>query len=295
MYRIGTEVEDMLTHRHPNDDLSYFPLCLLSLSSHNCSVQLPTIYRSSDRGLFPRRKMCLPHDSDANTSSKERKQKTGMLTNLTDTLTTLITHFYVSTGLFGVILAMAIESCCIPLPSEIVMPVAGILIARSLLLPGMNALVGLVIVALAGSLGCLIGSSIAYGIGYAGGQPLLLRYGRYVLISQHDAEKANRFFQRWGSATAFFSRLLPVIRTYISLPAGITRMPFGRFCIYTVLGSFPWCLVLGYLGFLLGNHLESLSPIFHGLDAIIVIAVALLVIVYLYRHIRNDRKARAHL
>src|SRR5260370_38792784 len=137
---------------------------------------------------------------------------------------------------------MAIESCCIPLPSEIVMRLAGVMFVSGKLLPGSNSLVGLILIALAGAVGCLIGSIAAYGIGYAGGRPLMLKYGRYLLISQHDADKADHFFQKWGSATAFFSRLLPVVRTYISLPAGIAKMPFAKFCLYTFLGSFPWCL-----------------------------------------------------
>src|SRR5947199_3185998 len=152
------------------------------------------------------------------------KETNSLLTHLTDILTTLITNLYVSTGLLGIVLAMAIESCCIPLPSEIVMPVAGILLSINKLLVGTNGVVSLLLVALAGAVGCLIGSVAAYGIGYSGGRPLMLKYGRYVLISHHDADKADEFFKRWGSATAFFSRLLPVIRTFISLPAGILNM-----------------------------------------------------------------------
>ncbi len=215
-----------------------------------------------------------------------------MLSHLTDTLTTLITNLYVATGLFGIILAMAIESCCIPLPSEIVMPLAGIMIASGRILHGTNSTVSLLLVALAGSVGCLIGSIVAYGIGYGGGRPLMLKYGRYLLISQHDADMADSFFLRWGSATAFFSRLLPVVRTYISLPAGITKMPFVKFCIYTFLGSFIWSILLAFIGVQLGNHLATLSPIFHSLDVVILVAVVILVVLYVWRHINNDRKAR---
>lgn len=218
-----------------------------------------------------------------------------MLTHLTDILTMLITSVYVSTGLFGIVVAMAIESCCIPLPSEIVMPLAGVMVANSKILQGVNSWSGLLLVALAGTLGCLIGSVIAYGIGAAGGRPLLLKYGRYVLISQHDANMADRFFQSWGGATVFFSRLLPVVRTYISLPAGITKTPFVKFCVYTLLGSFPWCLLLAYAGFVLGSHISMLGPVFHSLDVVILVAVVLLVVLYVWRHIRNDRKARAEL
>jgi membrane protein DedA with SNARE-associated domain len=215
-----------------------------------------------------------------------------LLTHLTDTITTFITSLYATAGLAGIVLAMAIESCCIPLPSEIVMPLAGVMIASGRLLAGVNSGLSLILVALAGTLGCLIGSVAAYGIGYAGGRPLMLKYGRYVLISQHDADKADRFFQKWGSATTFFSRLLPVVRTYISLPAGIAKMPFAKFCLYTFLGSFPWCLLLAFVGTVIGNNLSKLSPIFHDLDVVIIVAVIALVALYIWRHIRNDRKAR---
>nr|BBH95641.1 hypothetical protein KTA_38400 [Thermogemmatispora argillosa] len=216
-----------------------------------------------------------------------------MLNHLIEALTSLITNLYVSTGLVGIIVAMAIESCCIPLPSEIVMPLAGVMLAQGRLLPGLHPWLALLLVALSGALGCLLGSMLAYAIGASGGRPLMLKYGRYVLISQHDADKADEFFRRWGSATTFFSRLLPVVRTYISLPAGITKMPFGRFCLYTFLGSLPWCLALAYAGTVLGNHLDTLAPIFHSLDGVIVLAFLVLVVLYIWRHIRNDRRARA--
>src|SRR5437763_7655176 len=232
------------------------------------------------------------------------KEATSLLTNLTQALTIWIYNLYGFTGLAGIVLAMAIESCCIPLPSEVVMPVAGIVIgsyytSNPLQLPGTSPSfplwLNLVLVALAGATGCLIGSIAAYAIGSTGGRPLMLKYGRYVLISQHDADKADRFFQRWGSPTAFFSRLLPVVRTYISLPAGIAKMPFAKFCFYTLLGSFPWCLLLAYVGPIIGGNLATLSPFFHTFDVVILVALVLLVALYIRRHIRNDRKARANL
>src|SRR5579864_1715434 len=198
-----------------------------------------------------------------------------LLAHLTDSITTFITSLYVTAGLAGIVLAMAIESCCIPLPSEIVMPLAGVMIVTGKLLAGVNFGLSLILVALAGSIGCLIGSIAAYWIGYRGGRPLMLKYGRYVLISQHDADKADRYFQRWGSATVFFSRLLPVVRTYISLPAGIAKTPFVKFCIYTVLGSFPWCIILAFAGYELGKvggNLSSLGTVFHGLDVVVLVA-----------------------
>src|SRR5438874_2089846 len=200
---------------------------------------------------------------------------------------------YVTLGLAGIVVAMALESCCIPLPSEIVMPLAGVMFVEGKLLAGVNFWLGLVLLALAGAIGCLIGSSAAYGIGYAGGRPLMLKYGRYVLISQHDADMADRFFQKWGGATAFFSRLMPIVRTYISLPAGITKMPFIKFCIYTFLGSFPWCFLLAYVGTVVGNNLSVLTPIFRSFEVVIIIALVILLVLYIWRHILNDRKARA--
>ena len=216
-----------------------------------------------------------------------------MLAHLTDTLITFITNMYVTLGLAGIVVAMALESCCIPLPSEIVMPLAGVMFVEGKLLAGVNFWLGLLILALAGAIGCLIGSIAAYGIGYAGGRPLMLKYGRYVLISQHDADMADRFFQKWGGATAFFSRLLPIVRTYISLPAGITKMPFVKFCVYTFLGSFPWCFLLAYIGTVVGSNLAVLTPIFRSFEVVIIIALVILLVLYIWRHLRNDRKARA--
>ena len=215
-----------------------------------------------------------------------------MLAHLTDILTTFITNLYMTFGLLGIVVAMALESCCIPLPSEIVMPLAGVMFVEGKLLAGVNFWLGLVLLALAGAIGCLIGSIAAYGIGYAGGRPLMLKYGRYVLISQHDADMADRFFQRWGSATAFFSRLMPIVRTYISLPAGITKMPLVKFCVFTFLGSFPWCFLLAYVGTVVGNNLTALTPIFRSFEVVIIIALVILLALYIWRHIRNDNKAR---
>jgi membrane protein DedA with SNARE-associated domain len=220
------------------------------------------------------------------------KEATFLLTNLTNTITLFIQHLYMTMGLAGIVLAMAIESCCIPLPSEIVMPLAGIMIYNGTILKGTNPWIALLMVAVTGAIGCLIGSIVAYFIGYKGGRPLMLKYGRYVLISQHDADKADRFFQRWGSATTFFSRLLPVVRTYISLPAGIAKMPFAKFCVFTVLGSLPWCFVLAFAGYKIGSLQNSLGSVFHGLDIVIVVLFVLLVALYIWRHIRNDQKAR---
>ena len=216
-----------------------------------------------------------------------------MLSNLSIMLTTIITNLYISTGLLGIVLAMALESCCIPLPSEIVLPVAGLLFAQHRLLPGTETYLGIFLLGLSGAIGCVIGSMIAYWIGFKGGRPLMLKYGRYVLISQHDADKADAFFQRWGSPTAFFSRLLPVVRTYISLPAGITKMPFIRFCVYSFCGSLPWCIMLAYAGVVLQNNMKVIEPIYKDVEYVVIVAIVLLVALYIWRHLRNDRLARA--
>jgi membrane protein DedA with SNARE-associated domain len=223
------------------------------------------------------------------------------VSSILDALTAFIQNLYVITGLAGIVLAMAIESCCIPLPSEIIMPLAGAMLttgdqggAKHLMgiNPASPLWLNLILLSLAGSLGSLLGSLIAYGIGSAGGRPLMLKYGKYVLISQHDADRADRFFQR-GAATAFFSRMLPVVRTYISLPAGITKMRFGAFCLYTFLGSLPWCLLLSFVGYELGSNYSKISGPLHYLDAFVVVLVVVLAALYIWRHIRNDRRARA--
>src|SRR5260370_34650531 len=218
-------------------------------------------------------------------SRRRLKEANVYLADITTSLTNVVTSVYMHTSLVGIVLAMAIESCCIRLPSEIVMPLAGVMLVTGKILGEINPLLGVILVALAGSLGCLVGSIVAYGIGYTGGRPLMLKYGRYVLISQHDAEKADAFFKKYGSATAFFSRVLPVVRTYISLPAGVTRMPLVKFSISTFLGSFPWCLLLAYVGTLIRVNLTKLSPIFHSLDIVIIVMLIALVALYIWRHL----------
>lgn len=207
----------------------------------------------------------------------------------------LIQNWYIATGYIGIVLAMALESCCIPLPSEIVMPLAGLFAATAeVTLTGKLSLIG---VSIAGAVGCLIGSAVAYWIGAAGGRPLLLRYGKYILISQADSDRADHWFAKYGSPVAFFSRLLPVVRTYISLPAGISRMNFGKFLLYTFLGSLPWTFALAYVGYIFSAQIKTgiqdLSTIFHGLDIVIAVVFLALVGLYVYRHIQHDREARA--
>src|SRR6202045_2345861 len=147
-------------------------------------------------------------------------------------------------GFFGVVILMAIESACIPLPSEVIMPFAGYLVSI-----GQFSLVG---AATAGALGCNVGSTIAYYIAAYGGRPVLERWGEYVLISPAEIKRADDFFARYGSATVFLGRLFQVVRALLAFPAGLARMPMLKFQAYTFLGSWPWCFALAYIGSVLG-------------------------------------------
>ena len=179
----------------------------------------------------------------------------------------------------GVVLLMAIESACIPLPSEVIMPFSGYLVSV-----GRFSLIG---VALAGAIGCNVGSIVAYYIGAVGGRPLAERYGHYVLITWHDLELADRWFARYGDWTVFFARLLPVVRTFIALPAGISRMNFLRFNLYTFLGSLPWCFALAYAGMKLGERWKTLGPYFHRFDTAFVILLVVGALWFIRNHWKN--------
>ena len=186
---------------------------------------------------------------------------------------------------YGVVVLMALESACIPIPSELIMPLAGWMLLREQSLP-----VASVIWAGAyGALGNTIGSVIAYGVGMWGGRPLLNRYGRYVLLSQRDLDLADRWFARSGNWVVFLSRVLPVVRTYISLPAGIARMPFIRFLIYTFAGSFIWSVGLTYGGYQLGEHWEEMRAFMRPFDPLFIAAVVALIGLYIYRHVKHSR------
>jgi membrane protein DedA with SNARE-associated domain len=169
-----------------------------------------------------------------------------------------------ASGYAGIVLLMAIESACIPLPSEVIMPFSGYLVFAGRF--------HLLWVATMGALGCNLGSLAAYEVGYYGGRPLVEKYGSYILLSRNELDMADRFFSRYGDITVFFSRLLPVIRTFIALPAGIARMPRLRFHLYTFVGSWPWCLGLAWVGMKLGERWDTdprLKAWFHRMDAVI--------------------------
>jgi len=186
-------------------------------------------------------------------------------------------------GYGGVALLMAIESACIPLPTEVIMPFDGYLVSRGVM--------NLWLVSLAGAIGCVVGSVGAYYVGAFGGRPLVERYGKYILVSHHDLELADRFFLRWGQLAVFIARLLPVVRTFIAFPAGVARMPMAPFLVYTFVGSFIWSLGLAYVGVVLGDNWESLKVYFHRFDAVIALLLVAGAAWWVWRHLRSTREA----
>jgi membrane protein DedA with SNARE-associated domain len=183
----------------------------------------------------------------------------------------------------GVVVLMAIESACIPLPSELIMPLAGWTLIKD---KGLGW-EWLLLAGFCGALGNTIGSLIAYYVGAWGGRPFAEKYGKYILISHHDLDLADRWFQRWGGATVLVSRLLPVVRTFISFPAGVSRMPVWRFTVYSFAGSFPWSLGLAAAGYKLGQNWENLRNWMRPADIPIIIIVVILIAWYVVRHVRR--------
>lgn len=194
-----------------------------------------------------------------------------------------ITHFIALTGYPGVLLLMALESACIPIPSEAIMPFAGSLIvtdpARAFSLP---------VLALVGATGNLAGSCVAYWVGALGGRPFLEKYGKYLLIRRKDLNNSERFFNRFGEWTALLSRLLPVVRTFISLPAGISRMNFPKFCIFTFVGALPFCYLLAWWGQWLGKNWQTVRLWLHKADLGIVAVLVVIFLIWLWHHLKPD-------
>ncbi|MGH8003542.1 MAG: DedA family protein [Limisphaerales bacterium] len=185
----------------------------------------------------------------------------------------------ISAGGYPIVaLFMAIESACIPLPSEIIMPFAGFLVHE-----GRFSIWG---ATLAGAIGNLIGSVITYWVGYYGGRAAVVKWGKYILFSERDLNNADRFFQRYGSAATFFSRMLPIIRTFISLPAGISRMKFWPFAIFSFLGAIPWCWFLTYIGVKLGQNWNTIGQYLHKFDYAVAALILLGIAWYLHHHLK---------
>ena len=202
-------------------------------------------------------------------------------------LATFVISIIEATGYLGVMLLMAIESMCVPLPSELIMPFAGYLVSRD----KMN----LYLAATAGALGCNLGSIVAYEAGKRGGRPLVERWGKYLLIGPDELDAADRFFARWGKSAVFVGRLLPVIRTFIAFPAGVARMRLVPFHVYTFLGSWPFCLALAWLGMKLGDKWNSdprIKAAFHSADAIIAVVIVAAVAFYIWHRVNGIRKNR---
>ena len=189
-------------------------------------------------------------------------------------------------GYFGVGLAMAIESANIPLPSEIIMPFSGFLVSS-----GRFNLLG---VALAGSIGGTIGSLLSYALGYYGGETVVRRvirkYGKYLLIFEYELDEAEHWFKKHGQLVTFTARLLPVVRTFISLPAGMSKMDVKKFAFFAFLGTFIWSLPLAYLGKVLGDNWHSLGGYFHKFDLLIVVLGLSAVVFYVYHKLKKHER-----
>ena len=211
---------------------------------------------------------------------------------MTEKILAVVAHFVIltisSSGYFGILLLMAIESACIPLPSEITMTFSGFLVHTGRF--------HLLWVATAGALGCNVGSEVAYCVGAYGGRPFIDRFGKYFLLSRRDLDRTGHFFARYGSVTVFVARLLPVVRTFIALPAGIARMPKLRFHIYTFLGSWPWCFALAYVGMKLGQAWDTdprFKQAFHRFHSVVSIFVLIAIVWFLWSHWRQRARGAA--
>lgn len=202
-----------------------------------------------------------------------------MLTNILLHVTNFITSTISSLGYPGVAILMAIESAAIPLPSEVIMPFAGFLVG--------SGRFNLLFLALAGAVGSLVGSLVTYAIGFYGGRSLIQRYGKYVLIFEHDLYLTEKFFAKFGNWSSFLGRVLPVIRTFISIPAGIGRVKLWTFSLYTFVGSFIWSYFLAWLGVQLGDNWHVLETYFRKFDAIIVILIIAFIIFWVRRHFKH--------
>lgn len=209
-----------------------------------------------------------------------------MVTDIINILAQFVVHTIGVLGYPGIFLLMLLESCGIPMPSEVIMPFSGFLVADGRML--------FWLVVAMGTLGNLAGSLLAYWIGYKGGRPLIEKYGKYILISNHDLDLADGWFKKYGDLTVFFGRLLPVIRTYISFPAGISKMNVKRFALYTTLGALPWTALFAWLGVKMGDNWELIREKLHNFDLLVGIIIIVLIILFICRHIKINNKAKKY-
>jgi len=205
-----------------------------------------------------------------------------MITNIIDFLAKTVVAVIGFVGYGGIFFLMLLESCGIPMPSEVIMPFSGFLVADGKL--------NFWIVVLVGTLGNLVGSWLAYWIGLRGGRLLIEKYGKCILISRHDLDLADKWFAKRGDLTVFIGRLLPVVRTYISFPAGIAKMDFKKFSFYTFLGALPWSMLFAWLGIKMGNNWELIRTKLHNFDLALGILILVLITLYIWRHIKRSKK-----
>jgi membrane protein DedA with SNARE-associated domain len=205
-----------------------------------------------------------------------------LIAQLIELVIQFVTGTVSAVGYLGVFVLMTLESACIPIPSEIIMPFSGFLVSTGKL--------NLWLVTLMGALGNLVGAVITYAIGYYGGRPFILKYGKYFFVKEKEVHHAEKFFAKWGDWSVFLSRNLPVIRTFISLPAGVAEMPFVKFALFSFLGSLPWCLALTYLGVMLGSNWLLIRKYGHYLDIVAGILIVLFIgkIIWDYFHNGDD-------
>ena len=204
-----------------------------------------------------------------------------MISQIIDLLVDFVVNTIDAFGYTGVFVLMALESCGIPIPSEAIMPFSGFLVA--------DGKMNLWVLTFVGAFGNLIGSLVAYWIGSKGGRPLIEKFGRYILISRHDLDLADRWFAKYGNATVFFGRLLPVVRTYISFPAGVSKMNVITFSAYTFLGALPWTLLFAWLGVKAGSHWQEIRERLHNFDLAIATIIVLVAVWWVWRHIKHSR------
>jgi len=202
-----------------------------------------------------------------------------MITNIIAFLASVVISIISYIGYAGIFLLMFVESCGIPMPSEVIMPFSGFLVSSGAL--------NFWSVVFVGAFGNLVGSWLAYYIGAKGGRPLIEKYGKYILISKHDLNLADKWFLKYGDFIVFVGRLLPVIRTYISFPAGISKMNFKKFSIYTFLGAFPWCVLFTWFGVKMENHWNEIQKTLHNFDMLMLFIVIGAITWYVWRHLKN--------
>lgn len=210
------------------------------------------------------------------------------MSELISAISNAMVDFITNAGYFGVAFLMFIDAANIPAPSEVTLAFAGYLVSTGRLTFWWAVIVS--------SLAYTSGATFSYWLGYRGGRPFVQKYGKFVFITKRDIELADKLFAKYGSAIAFFSRFVPVLRTFISLPAGIARMPLRKFIPYTFLGALGWSLLFIWLGMKFGENYELIREKFHGIDKVIIVVVILAIIAWVARffiHRRHERHEAA--